>query len=341
MTLRALRQSPLVEPVLAVGLTGVVAGAGFGLLGLDPLLALRALIEGAVGDRLAIENTLVRTVPLLLVGLGVALAFRCGVWNIGGEGQLYLGALVATALGTRVLGAESGTFALPVALLGGVLAGALWGGLAALLRVTRGVSEVLSTILLNFVAILGVAYAVHGPLQELAATYPQSDALPESVRLSVLPGLLRVHTGLVVAVLLPFGIWGLLFRTAAGLRLRAVGLNPEAARYSGISPERETVRVLLLSGGLAGLAGAIEVCGVTGRLFENLSPGYGFTAIAVALLARLHPLGVVPAALFFAGLATGSGAMQRVAHVPSVTVQIIEAGVILISVGFAFPRRNG
>ena len=310
-------------------------------LGADPVRALGALAFGAFGDRLAIESTLLRMGPLLLAGLGVSLAFRCGVWNIGSEGQLYLGALAATALATRMLPGASAGVALPLVILAGVLAGGLWGGIAAWLRVRRGVSEVLSTILLNFVAILLVAWAVHGPLQELSGAYPQSDVFPAPARLGRLPGLGRVHAGLVLAFALPAAVWLLLFRTAAGLRLRAVGFSPAAARYAGISPERETVRVLLLSGALAGLAGALEVAGVTGRLFENLVSGYGFTAIAVALLARLHPLGVWPAALFFAALATGSGAMQRVAGVPSVTVQVIEGLVIFFSVGWAFGRRSG
>ena len=272
----------------------------------------------------------------MLIGLAVAVAFRCGLWNIGGEGQLYVGALAATAVATGL----DLPFVLFFALAAGVAAGAGWAGVAAVLRVSRGVSEVLSTLMLNFIAILAVAWAVHGPLQEVAAGYPQSDALPDAARLWTWPGLVRVHAGLLFALVLPALLWLLMFRSAAGLRLRAMGLSPEAARYAGVSPARETVRVLLLSGGLAGLAGALEICGVTGRLFQNLSPGYGFTAIAVALLARLHPIAVLPSALFFAALASGSGAMQRVADVPSVTVQVIEALVILFSVGFALPRRS-
>jgi simple sugar transport system permease protein len=271
------------------------------------------------------------------VGLAIALAFRCGIWNIGGEGQLYVGALAATALATRFVSDAPAGLGLPVVLVGGLVAGGLWAGIAAALRIGRGVSEVLSTLMLNFIAILAVAYAVHGPLQELAGTYPQSDAFPEALRLGSLPGLRRAHAGLLLALVLPVLGWLYVFRSAAGLRLRAVGLSRDAARYAGMSPDAETVRVLVLSGALAG---AIEVVGVTGRLFQNLSPGYGFTAIAVALLARLHPLAVVPAAAFFAALATGSGAVQRVANVPSVTVQIIEAGVIFFSVGFALRRRS-
>ena len=333
--LRALVQ-PLAATAIALALAAVLLAA----IGADPFSALAALAAGGLGDRIALENTVVRMGPLLLVGLGVALSFRCGIWNIGGEGQLYAGALAATALVTRGLGPEAGAGSLGLALLVGAAAGAGWAGIAAALRVRRGVSEVLSTILLNFIAVLAVAWAVHGPLQEASGAYPQSDAFPDLARLSVLPGLRRVHLGLVLAAALPFAIWVLLFRSSAGLRLRAVGLSPEAARYAHVSPERETTRVLIISGALAGLAGALEVSGVTGRLFENLASGYGFTAIAVALLARLHPLGVLPAAFFFAALATGSGAMQRVAAVPSVAVQVIEALVIFFSVSFALPKAG-
>ena len=332
--MRALRSvlSPLAAIASALALSAVLLA----LLGADPLRALLALADGALGDRIALANTLVRAGPLVLIGLAVAVAFRCGLWNIGGEGQLYVGALAATAVATGL----DLPFVLFFALAAGVAAGAGWAGVAAVLRVSRGVSEVLSTLMLNFIAILAVAWAVHGPLQEVAAGYPQSDALPDAARLWTWPGMVRVHAGLLFALVLPALLWLLMFRSAAGLRLRAMGLSPEAARYAGVSPARETVRVLMLSGGLAGLAGALEICGVTGRLFQNLSPGYGFTAIAVALLARLHPIAVLPSALFFAALASGSGAMQRVADVPSVTVQVIEALVILFSVGFALPRRS-
>ncbi len=334
------RWKPWLEAIAAAAIALGSASLILVLLGANPARALSALATGAFGDRLALENTMVRLGPLTLIGLGVSIAFRCGVWNIGGEGQLYLGALAATALATRVLPEAPAPLLIPVVLAGGALAGALWAGMAAVLKTRRGVSEVLSTILLNFIAVLGVAFAVHGPLQETAMSYPQSDALPSAARLALLPGAGRIHSGLLLALLLPFVMWVVVFRTAAGLRLRAVGSSPDAARYAGVVPARETVRVLLLSGGLAGLAGAIEIAGVTGRLFENLSPGYGFTAIAVSLLARLHPIGVLPAALFFAALASGSGSMQRLAGVPGVTVQIIEALVIFLSVGFALSWRR-
>jgi general nucleoside transport system permease protein len=324
---------PLVAAVAALAISaGLVA-----LLGADPAAALRELLRGALGDRVAIESTLLRMGPLLWLGLAVALAFRGGIWNIGGDGQFLVGALAATALATRALVDAPPLVGLPLALAGGALAGALWAGIAAQLRVRRGVSEVLSTVLLNFIAALAVGWAVHGPLQEAARTYPQSDALAAALRLPAVPGTARVHVGLLIAALAVIAGWLWLFRSAGGLRLRAFGLAPLAARYAGVRAERETLRVLLVSGALAGVAGGIEA---TGRLFERLSPGYGFTAIAVALLARLHPLLLLPAAAFFAVLATGSAAMQRGAGVPSVAVQVIEALVILLSVGFALRTRE-
>ena len=336
MTRARLWLDPLLASLGALLLTAVVLGA----LGHHPGRALLALWQGAFGDQIALEATLLRAVPLLLIGLGTALSFRAGIWNIGGEGQLAVGALLATAFATRFLPDVSALVAVPVLLLAGALAGGLLGGLAAELRNRRSVSEVLSTLMLNFIGLHAVAWAVRGPLQEAARTYPQSDALADHARLALIPGLGRVHYGLLLALLLAPLVWALLFRSAAGLRLRAVGSNAAAARFAGISTERETRRVMWLAGALAGLAGAIEIVGGTGRLFQNLSPGYGFTAIAVALLARLHPLAVVASALFFAALASGGGAMQRVAGVPSGAVQMIEAFVILISAGFAVVARR-
>lgn len=336
MTRTRLFLDPLLAAAAALLLTGLVLA----VLGHPPVGAMTALLVGAFGDRIAIEATLLRAVPLLLIGLGTAVSFRAGVWNIGGEGQLAVGALLATAVATRALGATPSWVAVPVLLFCGAAAGAGWAWVAAALRNRRGVSEVLSTLMLNFIGIHAIAWAVRGPLQESARTYPQSDSLAEAARLALLPGLGRVHAGLLLALLLAPLAWAFVFRSAAGVRLRAVGSAPAAARFAGVSPELETRRVMWIAGALAGLAGAVEVLGVTGRLFQNLSPGYGFTAIAVALLARLHPLAVVVTATFFAALATGGGAMQRVAGVPSVSVQMIEAFVILISAGFAVSGRR-
>ena len=320
---------------LSIGAALLLAGAVIAALGYPPGDALSALISGGMGSSAAWTSTLLKTTPLLLTGLTVALCFRCGVWNIGAEGQFYLGALLATAVATRWLPDAPALVVVPMAMLAAGLAGVFWAGIAGVLKAKRGVSEVISTILLNFVAIQLVSLAVHGWLQDGSGAYPQSDALAAAARL---PRMGRLHLGIPLAVLLAFGSWVVLFRTAFGLRMRAVGLNARASRFAGIDPNRTLVATLALSGGLAGLAGGIEVMGVTGRLFENLSPGYGYTAIAVALLARLHPLAVVPSALLFGLLEAGGGAMQREAGVPAVATDVVKGVVILVSIGFASVR---
>jgi len=323
--------------VAAVLLATLVAGGVIGLLGYPPFAALSALLSGSLGSGAALTATLLKTGPLLLTGLAVALCFRCGVWNIGAEGQFYAGALACTWVATRTLPDASAWVVLPALSLAGALGGAVWAGIAGALRAWRGVSEVISTILLNFVAIQLVSLSVHGPLQEATGAYPQSEALAAAARLPVWE---RIHLGVPIAVLLAVASAYLLFRTAAGFRMRAVGLSPLAARFAGIDPERQLLLTIVGAGALAGLAGAFEVAGVTGRLFENLSPGYGYTAIAVALLARLHPLAVVPSALFFGVLEAGGGAMQREAGVPAVATDVVKGVVILVSIGFAFVERG-
>jgi len=297
--------------------------------------ALMALLSGSLGSVAGWTATLRETAPLLVTGLAVALAFRGGSWNIGAEGQLLAGALCATAVATRLLVDAPALWLLPAVALAGALGGALFGALAGVLRATRGVSEVISTILLNFVASSLVALAVHGPLQEAARAYPKSDPFPAA---ALLPSFGRVHAGLLAALLLAVLFHFLVSRTPFGFRLRAVGLAPTAARFAGISPERIAVTTLALSGALAGLAGAFEVAGVTGQLYEGLSAGTGYTAIAVALLARLQPIWVIPSALFFGALEAGAAAMQREAGVPAVVTQVVQGVVILLAVGVSIRR---
>ncbi|HME71796.1 MAG TPA: ABC transporter permease [Myxococcota bacterium] len=336
MTARAAALAAL-RPVLSVVLALGMLSLGLLLLGYAPLPALLALASGAFGSSAAWTATLLKASPLLLTGLAVALSFRCGVWNIGAEGQLYAGALAATAVTTRLLPGAPAAILAPLMSLAGAAGGALLAAIAGALRAFRGVSEVISTILLNFVAIQAVALAVHGPLQEASRAYPQSDALPAA---ALLPAFGRLHLGVAIAVTLAFGVQLLIFRTALGFRMRAVGLSPVAARFAGISPERHALVSIAIAGALAGLAGAFEVAGVTERLYEGLSPGYGYTAIAVALLARLNPLAVLPAALFFGALEAGAGAMQRTAGVPSVVTQIVQGLVILVFVAIPFEGRR-
>jgi general nucleoside transport system permease protein len=292
--------------------------------------ALFALWDGAFGSPYAIWSaTLVRATPLLLVGLAVALAFRAGVLNIGAEGQLVVGAIAASAVALW-LDALPRPVAVPLMILAGAAAGAAWAGIAAVLRHRFGVLEVISTIMLNFVALALVGWVVRGPLQEPTGIYPQSPTFGEQARWPFLIPGQRLHLGFALGALLAFGSWGWLARTASGLRVRLVGAGARAAASAGgVDVARTTFGVFLLSGALAGLAGASEVGGVTWALYEGLSPGYGYTAIAVALLARLDPRWVVASAILFGALEAGAAAMQRDAGVPAVIVQVFVAITVL------------
>ena len=341
-TVNHLPARALFTGVVALVVGFVVLALGLALGGYDPVLSLGALWRGAFGSWYAITSaTLVRAVPLIILGLGIALAFRAGVFNIGAEGQFYAGAIAATWVGLHVAAWPS-IAAIGAVWIAAAIAGALWIVVPVLLKVRFGVIEVISTLLLNFIAEAVVSLAVTGPLQETKRIYPQSDPIADAARLPVLPGS-RLHAGFLVALLLAILLWLLFTRTAWGFRLRAVGLGPRAAEVSGRIPTRRVVAIALLwSGALAGLGGGVEISGVTYALFQNLSPGYGFTAIAVALLARLHPLGVVLTGILFGALEAGAQGMQREAGVPAVAVQVAEAVVILVIVlAEVLTRRAG
>jgi simple sugar transport system permease protein len=308
--------------------------------GYDVRTALAALWTGSVGSWYALTSaTLVRSVPLMLSGCAVAIAFRAGVFNIGAEGQLLAGAAAAAAVALAL--PSLGIIALLLALLLGAVGGAAWAGVAAVLRARFGVLEVISTIMLNFVALYAVSYLVRGPLQEPTHAYPQTMPIAAAVRLGQLPGAGRLHVGLVLALGVAAVAGWMLRHTASGFRLLAVGESASAAASAGqIDVGAVTTRAFLVSGALAGLAGAVEVLGVTYALYENISPGYGYTAIAVALLAGLDPWRVVLSAVLFAALEAGAGAMQRDAGVPSTLVSIVEALLILAVVGAQALRRR-
>lgn len=327
---RALRSVGLMLVFMAFALT--VLGVVLVTTGHQPAPALAALVRGSVGSWFAIGSTIVRAVPLALAGLAVALAFRAGLLNIGAEGQLLIGASAATATGV-LLGASPSIVAIPVMLTCGALAGGMWALIAGELRRRFGVLEVISTIMLNYIAISLIGWLVRGPLQEPTRIYPQSSSLPVSQQLSMLIPGTRVHIGVLLAAALAIGLWWWLRSTASGFRLRAVGANPFAAASAGqIVVTRTTLMAFVASGALAGLAGSVELTGVTYALYENFSPNYGYTAIAVALLARLNPLAVLGTALLFGALEAGAGAMQRDAAVPNVVVSVVEAALILMVV---------
>jgi simple sugar transport system permease protein len=269
-------------------------------------------------------------VPLALAGLAVSVAFRAGILNIGAEGQLLVGAAAATAISGAVAGVPW-FIGIPVMLVTGATAGGAWAAIAGALRLRFGVLEVISTIMLNFVAQYLTGWLVRGPLQEPTRVNPQSATLAPGLQMPVLLDGTRLHAGVVVAVIAAVAVWWWLRSTSSGFRLRAVGANAAAAASAGgIDVPRTMFGAFLVSGVLAGLAGAVEYTGITYALYENFSPGYGYTAIAVALLARLHPLGVLATALLFGALEAGANAMQRDAGVPSVVVSVVEALLILL-----------
>lgn len=283
-------------------------------------------------------DALVRATPLMIAGLAVALAFRGGVFNIGAEGQLLVGAIAATAV-TLALGSSLGAFAIVVALPAAGIAGALWAGIAAELRRRFHVLEIISTIMLNFVAIHLVSYLVRGPLQEPTRIYPQTESLPASTQLPILLPGTRLHAGFALAILLAVSLSWVLKRTAIGFRIRATGASPVAAQVTGrVDIGKTSFNVFLVSGALAGIAGGVEVSGVTFALYENLSPGYGYTAIAVALIAGLNPLGIIASGVFFGVLETGASALQREFAIPSSLASVVEAALIIGALTFAALR---
>ncbi|MBI3302999.1 MAG: ABC transporter permease [Deltaproteobacteria bacterium] len=330
----ATRVGLFIPALLALISAFAVITLGLWLTGASALHVFSALLAGAAGDQYRLTETLVKACPLLYTGLAVTISLHAGVWNIGAEGQLLLGAL-ATAWVGRYTATLSPVLGVPVVCGVAMLAGSLWASCAALLKSKRGVSEVISTIMLNFIAAGLVSYCVHGPLMEAGAQYPQTDLLPVAARLPRLLPPTRLHLGVLLALLAAAGVWFLLFRTKEGFRIRATGANPLAARFAGLQVERQIGLALVLSGALAGLAGGIEVSGVTQRVYEKFSPGYGYTAIAVALVGQRSPIGVVLAALFFGALEAGSGTVQRAAGVSSVLVAVIQATIVFFLAAYS------
>jgi len=314
----------IAAPFAAVILSMALAGGLIALSGAPVLEAYRRLLVSAFGSPLAITETPTRTTPLLLTGLSAAVAFRARLWNIGAEGQFYLGALAAAALGSNY-GLHWPTAALiPALLIGGAIAGAVLLLAPLALRLRFGVDEVVTTLLLNFIAVLFVSMMIEGPLRDpLAYGWPQSVPIVSDAVLTKLVPRSRLHVGVLIAIGAALLLWLLQVRTVFGLENRAAGLNPSAARFAGVSLSGVLVAVACLSGGLAGLGGAIEVLGVKGYVTKDLSPGFGYTGIVVAMLAGLHPLGVVAAALFVAAIFVGADGMSRALGVPSFIADVI------------------
>lgn len=340
-SLRPIARSALL-PLLSV-LTAIIAGSLFMLFnGYDPLKAYGGMLNGAFGGPTDVARTILNAVPLVFAGLSVAFAFKGGLFNIGGEGQLFLGAVTSAWIGIALAGMPA-LIHLPLAILAGFTAGALWGGLSGALKAYTGAHEVITTIMLNYIAIVFTGWLVsQGSRQQGIAPGPLRDPDPlnivprtarvaESARLPVLFNLGNeaIHFGVVLAILAVIVIWWLVWRSTFGFELRMVGLNASAGKYAGVNVARTTILTMAIAGGLAGLAGTVETLGRNYYFAPNFNVGYGFDSIAVALLGKSHPVGVALAALLFGAMDAGSTDMQLAARVPTEIIQIVQALVLV------------
>lgn len=343
--------SKLVDSLLPVFATLAALAIGaimLLMLGANPLEAFGALIDGAFGSVNALADTLVKATPLLLIGLGICISFRGNVINIGGEGQMIIGALSATALGL-VFPESPGLVMIPLAMLTGFLGGAIWGGIPGALKAYFNVNEILSTIMMNAIAVQLMNYMLSGPMIDPVQA-SNASKIPQTARLARdfdLPRLVptRLHLGTLIAVILAVVVYILLWRTTLGYRIRAVGQNPFASRYAGIDVKKQVVLALFLSGAFAGLAGAIQVFGVNHRMItDGSATGFtgsaGFNGIVAALFGQLHPIGTIPASFLFGALLVGANKIQRVVQVPSAVIIALNGLVVVFVVSSEIWRRR-
>lgn len=343
--------SRLVDVLLPVFATLAALGIGavmLLLLRVNPLEAYGAMWEGAFGSTNAIAETLVKATPLLLVGLGICIAFRGDVINIGGEGQMIVGAIMGTLIGLTFV-EWPGWLVIIMALVAGFLGGAIWGGIPGYLKAYFGVNEILSTVMMNAIAVQLMNFLLRKPMidpaqAELASKIPQTARLIDAFQLPRLAPT-RLHLGALIAVILAVAVYILLWRTTLGYRIRAVGQNPHASRYAGINVKRNVVLALLLSGAFAGLAGVIQVYGVNYRMItDGSASGFtgsaGFNGIVAALFGQLHPLGTIPASVLFGALLVGANKMQRMVQVPSALVIALNGLVVVFVVSSDYWRRK-
>ncbi|MEE8357184.1 MAG: ABC transporter permease [Anaerolineales bacterium] len=335
-------------PILATLAALLVGAVMLLLLKVNPIEAYKAMWEGAFGSQNAIAETLVKATPLLLVGLGICISFRGGVINIGGEGQMIVGAILGTLVGITLVD-WSGWIVIPVALLVGFAGGAIWGGIPGVLKAYFNVNEILSTVMMNAIAVQLMNFLLRGPMIDpaqaaLASKIPQTARLIDAFRLPRwVPT--RLHLGALIAVVLAVLVYILLWRTSWGYRIRAVGQNPDASKYAGIKVKNYVVLALVLSGAFAGLAGAMQVYGVNFRMITDGSAsgftgGAGFNGIVAALFGQLHPIGTIPASILFGALLVGANKMQRVVQVPSALITALNGLVVVFVVSSEIWRRR-
>jgi simple sugar transport system permease protein len=330
-------------PVFAVALALAAGALLIWAMGINPVSAYEALVTGSVGSLNALGETLVKAAPLMFTGLSFAIAFRCGLVNIGAEGQLHIGGLTSVCAGIFIKHLPA-VIHLPLALTAGFVGGGAWGLLSGWLRTRFGASEIITTVMLNYVAIYLVSYLVTGPLKAPPGNMPHTEMVEAASQLPrILPGT-RLHLGFVVALLAIAFYYVFLWRSREGFELRVVGQNPDAAAYAGMKPATSVMLAMFLAGGMGGLAGAGEILGIQHRLIQAFSPGYGFDGIAVALLGMNTPAGIVLSSILFGVLRSGGNMMQMMAEVPIALISVIQALVILsvvARISKSLRRRRG
>jgi simple sugar transport system permease protein len=320
---------PFISLLLALSFGGIILLTA----GANPLITYKAMFLGAFGSKYNLSETMVKAIPLMLCGLGVSIAFRMLFWNIGAEGQLAVGGIAAA--GVALFGAEwlPTALLLPAMFVAGFAAGALWGLVPALLKALIRVNEIITTLMMNYIAILWVEYLFYGPWKDPAGYgFPGTAQFTEAAWLPRLPGT-RLHLGLAFGIVAAVFIWLVLGRTKWGYEIRVIGENPRAATYAGISLMRNIVLVMVLSGGLAGLAGMAEVSGIAHRLQKGLTVGYGYTAIIVAWLGKLNPWGVLLVAILLAGLLVGGDQIQITMQLPAAVALILQGAILFFMLG--------
>lgn len=314
--------TPIVSIILALLLCALFIAAN----GMNPIMVYEKMLRGAFGTTYGLTETMVKAIPLLLCGLGIAVAYRISVWNIGAEGQLTVGAMAATAV-TIYFPNLSSFWSLSLMLLFGIAAGAFWGLLTAIPRTHFGVNELITSLMLNYVALLALDYVVFGPWKDPKGfNFPGSPMFTAAQSLPVL-GSTRLHIGLLFGLFAVVVYYLMIRFTKWGYELRLIGANPIAAKYAGIHIKRHIIIVMLISGGLAGIAGMAEVSGVTHKLMQGISPGYGYTAIIVAWLAKLNPLGLIVTSILFGGLIVGGYSVQTIG-LPSSISEMLQGSIL-------------
>jgi len=333
------RPTPITSPsinilliVASILLALVVCMIPIRLAGVNPLWAYGAMFRGAYGSTNGLISIMLRATPILLTALGTTVAFRSAQWNIGGEGQIYMGALGAVIVGIFLPNMPA-IIHIPLAILGGFVGGALWAFIPGFLKAVRGVNEIITTLMFSYIGVFMIQYLVDGPLQGPSAFMPQTAVIKESAKFFLIFPPYRLHAGTLLALLMVVLVYILLWKTSIGYNLRAVGFNPRASMYGGIGVKKHIVFVMLISGGLSGLAGANEVLGYHHLLIEGISPGFGFTGIIVALLGRLNPFGIIISSFLFSSLIIGANSIQQLVGIPSAIAGLMQAIVVLFVLG--------